>query len=176
MLAGGLSVHAAFLIQRRAIDRPPAHTRSTMTTQGAASALILLAGVPLVTIGYHAAHHRWWPISTTTVIPIAAAIVASTLNQRAAAIRLPVHALCSARTCHPRSFQRPWISQPGRHPEPFWIRSRYRRRGMVPEKNMLVNVEGAQELTRQAYSLTDRSVDTWPIGQAGCSHGSSYRR
>jgi len=79
-----------------------------MTTQGAASALILLAGVPLVTIGYHAAHHRWWPISTTTVIPIAAAIVASTLNQRAAAIRLPVHALCSARPLH-RSHLPPFL-------------------------------------------------------------------
>jgi len=44
------------------------------------------------------------------------------------------------------------------------------------EKNMSVNVGRPQELTRQASSLPDRSVDTWPFGQAGCSHGSSYRR
>jgi hypothetical protein len=88
LFAGGLSVQASFFIQRRAIDQPHAITRWNMTTQGAASALILLAGIALVTIGYHAAREGWWPISTTTVIPIAAAVVASTLNQRAAAIRL----------------------------------------------------------------------------------------
>jgi hypothetical protein len=44
------------------------------------------------------------------------------------------------------------------------------------EKNMSVDVGRPQELTRQASSLPDRSVDTWPFGQAGCSHGSSYRR
>jgi hypothetical protein len=88
LLACGLTVQAAFLIQRRAIDRPHANARWRLTTQGAASALILLASVALVTIGYHAARHGSWPISTTTVIPIAAVIVASTLNRRATAIRL----------------------------------------------------------------------------------------
>ena len=106
LLAGGLSVQAAFLIQRRAIDRPHATTRRSLTTQGAASALMLLAGIALVTIGYHAARFGWWPISTTTVIPIAAAILASTLNQRAAAIRLARQAVSTpsppARNCQRR--------------------------------------------------------------------------
>ena len=101
LLTGGLSVQAAFLIQRRAIDRPQANTRASLTTQGAASALMLLAGIALVTIGYHAARFGWWPISTTTVIPIAAAILASTLNQRAAAIRLARQAVSTTLTCHP---------------------------------------------------------------------------
>ena len=101
LLAGGLSVQAAFLIQRRAIDRPHANTRRSLTTQGAASALILLAGIALVTIGHHAARFGWWPISTTTVIPIAATILASTLNQRAAAIRLARQAVSTTLTSHP---------------------------------------------------------------------------
>jgi hypothetical membrane protein len=84
LLAGGLTVQAAFLIQRRAVGRAHAHTKWRMTTQGAASGLILLAGIALVTIGYYAAHHGWWPISTATTLPIAAAIIASILNRRAA--------------------------------------------------------------------------------------------
>lgn len=120
MLAGGLSVQAAFLIQRRAIDRPHANTRRSLTTQGAASALMLLAGIALVTIGYHAARFGWWPIATTTVIPIAAAILASTLNQRAAAIRLARQAVSTTFTCTPQLSAT--VSRPTRaHPEPFRI-------------------------------------------------------
>lgn len=92
ILSGGLAIQAAFLLQRRATSVPRATTRSSLRTQGAASALILLAGVGLVAIGYQASYHGWWPISTTTPIPIAAAVAASTLNQQAAAIRLAHHA------------------------------------------------------------------------------------
>lgn len=92
ILSGGLAVQAAFLLQRRATSQPRATTRSSLRTQGAASALILLSGAGLVAIGYQASYHGWWPISTTTPIPITAAIAASTLNQRAAAIRLAHHA------------------------------------------------------------------------------------
>ena len=88
ILCGGLAVQAAFLLQRRATSQPRVTTRSSLGTQGAASAVILLAGVGLVAIGYQATHHGWWPISIATPIPVAAAIAASVLNYRAAAIRL----------------------------------------------------------------------------------------
>ena len=52
ILAGGLAFQAARLLQRRATSRPRVTTRSSLGTQDAAFAVILLAGVGLVALGY----------------------------------------------------------------------------------------------------------------------------
>ena len=115
ILSGGLAVQAAFLLQRRATSQPRVTTGSSLSTQGAASAAILLAGAALVAIGYQATHDGWWPISITTPIPIAAAIAASVLNYRAAAIRLAHQGDQAKPSCTRNVIPTNWIrTQPSR--------------------------------------------------------------